>query len=58
LNNLLTLSVCSSEKMKIPQEVMLSLIEAAQGDIRQIINMLSTWSLSAKSMNYEEGKAL
>ena len=37
---------------------MLSLIEAAQGDIRQIINMLSTWSLSAKSMNYEEGKAL
>ena len=46
------------EKMKIPANVVDQLVEGAQSDIRQIINMLSTWKLSNDSMNFDEGKNL
>ena len=44
--------------MKIPANVVDQLVEGAQSDIRQIINMLSTWKLSSDSMNFDEGKNL
>ncbi len=50
------MSLAFSEKMKIPPEVMGSLVEASQGDIRLMINMLSTWALSQKTMDYDESK--
>lgn len=34
------------------------LVAGSQSDIRQIVNMLSTWKLSAKTMNFDEGKNL
>jgi replication factor C subunit 1 len=44
--------------MKIPANVIDQLIAGAQSDIRQVLNMLSTWKLSQNSMDYDEGKAL
>ncbi len=52
------LSIAFKEKLKIPGEVMAQLIEAAQSDIRSVINMLSTWKLSKSTMDFDESKAL
>jgi replication factor C subunit 1 len=46
------------EKMKIPANVVDQLIAGAQSDIRQVLNMLSTWKLSSDSMTFDEGKEL
>lgn len=46
------------EKMKIPANVIDQLIEGAQSDIRQVLNMLSTWKLQNSTMDFDEGKAL
>jgi replication factor C subunit 1 len=48
-----------SEKLNIKAEVMDQLVQAAQSDIRLVINMLSSWSLEKrKSMNFDQGKEL
>ncbi|KAI0640589.1 DNA replication factor C, large subunit [Trametes meyenii] len=52
------LSIAFKEKMKIPANVIDQLVEGAQSDIRQVLNMLSTWKLSANTMDFDEGKAL
>lgn len=44
--------------MKIPSVVVDELITGSQSDIRQILNMLSTWKLSRNDMNFDEGKEL
>jgi len=46
------------EKMKIPANVIDQLIAGAQSDIRQVLNMLSTWKLSSDTMDFDEGKNL
>ncbi|KAG8742351.1 hypothetical protein FRC10_001632 [Ceratobasidium sp. 414] len=46
------------EKMKIPANVIDQLVAGAQSDIRQVLNMLSTWKLSHDSMDFDEGKEL
>lgn len=46
------------EKLKIPANVVDQLINGAQSDIRQVLNMLSTWKLSSSSMDFDEGKNL
>lgn len=46
------------EKMDVKPNVVDELIQGAQSDIRQIINMLSTWKLSNNSMDFDEGKNL
>ncbi|OSX60707.1 hypothetical protein POSPLADRAFT_1048084 [Postia placenta MAD-698-R-SB12] len=52
------LSIAFKEKMKIPANVIDQLVEGAQSDIRQVLNMLSTWKLSNDTMDFDEGKAL
>ncbi|PCH41743.1 DNA replication factor C large subunit [Wolfiporia cocos MD-104 SS10] len=52
------LSIAYKEKLKIPANVIDQLIEGAQSDIRQVLNMLSTWKLSSSEMDFDEGKAL
>ena len=47
-----------SEGMKIPGNVVDQLVQGAQSDIRQVINMLSTWRLSNETMDFDQGKAL
>jgi replication factor C subunit 1 len=44
--------------MRIPANVIDQLINGAQSDIRQVLNMLSTWKLSNNSMDFDEGKNL
>jgi replication factor C subunit 1 len=44
--------------MKIPANVMDQLINGTQSDIRQVLNMLSTWKLSSDTMDFDEGKNL
>ena len=46
------------ENMKIPANVLDQLVAGAQSDIRQVLNMLSTWKLSSDTMNFDEGKHL
>ncbi|KAG5643238.1 hypothetical protein DXG03_001287 [Asterophora parasitica] len=52
------LTIAFKEKMKVPANVIDQLISGAQSDIRQVLNMLSTWKLSHDSMNFDEGKNL
>lgn len=44
--------------MKIPANVVDQLIAGSQSDIRQVLNMLSTWRLSSDTMTFDEGKEL
>ncbi|PWN33320.1 DNA replication factor C, large subunit [Meira miltonrushii] len=50
------MTIAFREKLKIPPEVIEQLVQSAQSDIRLIINMLSTWSLNKKTMDFDEGK--
>ncbi|KAI0820704.1 replication factor RFC1 C terminal domain-containing protein [Trametes gibbosa] len=52
------LSIAFKEKMKIPANVIDQLVQGAQSDIRQVLNMLSTWKLSSSTMDFDEGKSL
>ncbi|KAG6874152.1 hypothetical protein C0995_005570 [Termitomyces sp. Mi166 len=52
------LTIAFKEKMKIPANVIDQLIAGAQSDIRQVLNMLSTWKLSSNTMDFDEGKNL
>ncbi|KAF8122796.1 replication factor RFC1 C terminal domain-containing protein [Boletus edulis] len=52
------LSIVFKEKMKIPANVVDQLITGSQSDIRQVLNMLSTWRLSSNTMTFDEGKDL
>ena len=44
--------------MKVPANVVDQLAEGAQSDIRQVLNMLSTWRLSSDTMDFDDSKAL
>ena len=44
--------------MKIPANVVDNLVNGVNSDIRQVLNMLSTWKLSSDSMDFDEGKHL
>lgn len=52
------LTIAFKEKMKVPANVIDQLINGAQSDIRQVLNMLSTWKLSNDVMDFDEGKDL
>lgn len=44
--------------MDVPAPVIDQLINGSQSDIRQVLNMLSTWKLSSNTMDFDESKAL
>lgn len=52
------MSILHKEKMKMDPNIVDQLIKGSQSDIRQVINMISTWKLLSSTMNYDEGKAL
>ncbi|TFK53303.1 DNA replication factor C, large subunit [Heliocybe sulcata] len=52
------LSIAFKEKMKIPANVVDQLVAGAQSDIRQVLNMLSTWKLSSNTMDFDDSKEL
>lgn len=44
--------------MKIPANVVDQLVTGVNSDIRQVLNMLSTWKLSSSLMDFDEAKSL
>jgi hypothetical protein len=58
LYSLLLFLVLPREKIKIQGTVVDQLIQGANSDIRQVLNMLMTWKLSKSNMSFEEGKDL
>ncbi|KAF8946558.1 hypothetical protein BGZ47_000220 [Haplosporangium gracile] len=52
------LSILHKEGRQIPANVLDKLVSGSQSDIRQVLNMLSTWSLTKQTMDYDEGTAL
>ena len=52
------MTIIFKENMQIPANVIDELITGVGSDIRQVLNMLSTWKLHNDSMDYEEGKSL
>ncbi|KAJ7179697.1 DNA replication factor C large subunit [Mycena filopes] len=52
------MTIAFKEKMKVPANVVDQLVQGSQSDIRQVLNMLSTWRLSSDTIDFDEGKAL
>ncbi|KAJ6551533.1 replication factor RFC1 C terminal domain-containing protein [Mycena capillaripes] len=52
------MTIAFKENMQIPANVIDQLVAGSQSDIRQVLNMLSTWRLSSNTMNFDEGKNL
>ncbi|KAI9466675.1 replication factor RFC1 C terminal domain-containing protein [Lactarius psammicola] len=52
------MTIVFKEKMQIPANVIDELITGVGSDIRQVLNMLSTWKLHNETMDFEEGKML
>ncbi|KAJ7717662.1 replication factor RFC1 C terminal domain-containing protein [Mycena metata] len=52
------MTIAFKEKMQVPANVLDQLVQSSQSDIRQVLNMLSTWRLSNRTMNFDEGKSL
>ncbi|KAF9135811.1 hypothetical protein BGW39_011400 [Mortierella sp. 14UC] len=52
------LSILHREGRQIPANVLDKLVSGSQSDIRQVLNMLSTWSITKQTMDYDEGTAL
>ncbi|KAI0269334.1 DNA replication factor C large subunit [Gloeopeniophorella convolvens] len=52
------MTIAYKENMQIPANVIDELITGVGSDIRQVLNMLSTWRLHNDTMNFEEGKML
>jgi len=51
-------TICYREGMKLPLPVINALIEGCNGDIRQIINMISTLKLDDKDLDFKDSKAM
>lgn len=51
-------SIAFREGLKLPPNVIDQLVEGTRADIRQIINMLSTYKTTATEMTFEESKDL
>ncbi|KNE96098.1 hypothetical protein PSTG_10523 [Puccinia striiformis f. sp. tritici PST-78] len=58
------MSIAFKEGMKIPPNVIDQLVEGSQSDIRQIINMLSTWKIGnsqqgpSKTMDFDQARQM
>lgn len=46
------------EGLKLDGQVLDTLIQSSQSDLRAVLNMLSTWRLSKSAMTFDEGKRL
>ncbi|KAF9974935.1 hypothetical protein BGZ73_001558 [Actinomortierella ambigua] len=51
-------SILHRENCEVPANVLDKLVEGSHSDMRQVLNMLSTWSLTKTSMDYDEGTQL
>lgn len=51
-------TICFREGLKIPPQILNSLIEGTHADIRQVINMLSALKVGNQSLDYDKGKEM
>ncbi|KAL5340739.1 replication factor RFC1 C terminal domain-containing protein [Aspergillus crustosus] len=51
-------TICFREGLKIPAQVLDSLIEGTHADIRQVINMLSAVRLDQNDLDFDQGKQM
>ncbi|KAL4876087.1 replication factor RFC1 C terminal domain-containing protein [Aspergillus karnatakaensis] len=51
-------TICFREGLKIPPQVLDSLIEGTHADIRQVINMLSAVRLDQNDLDFDQGKQM
>ncbi|ODH25157.1 hypothetical protein ACO22_05247 [Paracoccidioides brasiliensis] len=51
-------TICYREGLRIPPQVLDSLIQGTHADIRQVINMLSTAKLDQGTLDYDQGKQM
>lgn len=51
-------TICFREGIKLPTQILNALIEGGNGDIRQIINMISTVKLDNKDLDFNDSKAM
>ncbi len=54
----LQVKLTTREKLKIPANVVDELVKGTNSDIRQVLNMLSTYKLGKNEMDFDEGKQL
>ncbi|KAI9137395.1 replication factor RFC1 C terminal domain-containing protein [Paraphysoderma sedebokerense] len=52
------MTICYKEGLKVNPQAIDNLVAATNGDIRQILNLLSTYRLNKKDMSFEDAKAL
>ncbi|GAA5926210.1 replication factor C subunit 1 [Sporobolomyces koalae] len=52
------MSIAFKEGLKIDGKVVDQLVQGSQSDIRQIVNMLATYKLGAKALDYDQSKHL
>ncbi|KAF9421647.1 hypothetical protein BGZ94_008791 [Podila epigama] len=52
------MTILLREGRQVPSNVLDMLVSGTQSDIRQVLNMLSTWSLTKTSLDYDQGTAL
>jgi replication factor C subunit 1 len=52
------MSCSRREKLKVDGNALDNLVASTQADIRQILNLLSTWKLSRADMSFDEAKDL
>lgn len=48
----------SREKLAVDSGALDNLVASTQADIRQILNLLSTWKLSREKMSFQDSKDL
>ena len=52
------ISICESEGLHVKPNVIQELVRSTQADIRQILNILSSWKRTRSSMDYDEAKSM
>jgi replication factor C subunit 1 len=50
--------IARDEGLKLDSNVMNQIVQGTQADVRQILNLLSTWKLKSDRMSYDETKTL
>ncbi|KAG8963841.1 hypothetical protein FRC03_002525, partial [Tulasnella sp. 419] len=52
------MSIAYKEKLKMPGAVVDQLVQSSGSDIRQVLNMMSTWKLTHDTMDFDQSKEL
>lgn len=51
-------TIAFKEKLDIPMQAVDALVEGTRADIRQIVNMLSTYKTTSASMSFDQSRDL